>query len=75
MQVLHPETEKSHSHGLTLENHSEFDHKVLGGHGYDLGHAGSENVPQDTYTHHEYEQAYHHEIDGDDNWVKTKVFC
>ncbi|XP_059621839.1 histidine-rich glycoprotein-like [Phlebotomus argentipes] len=37
LKVLHPETEHSHNHGLTIENHSEFeDHKLHGGHGGDF---------------------------------------
>lgn len=50
--MVHPETEHSHSHGLTLENHSEFkNHKLeepaYNHHHYDLGHAGSESVEQE----------------------------
>ncbi|GAB0089746.1 histidine-rich glycoprotein [Sergentomyia squamirostris] len=33
LKVLHPETQHSHGHGLTLENHSEFEDKTLHGHG------------------------------------------
>jgi hypothetical protein len=60
-QVLHPETKEHHSHGLTLENHSEIDHKILPHHSYeDLGHAGSENVDFSGY-HHYHEGQVHEE--------------
>lgn len=39
-QVLHPKTEHSHSHGLTLENHTEEKSHVYGG--YEHYGAGSE---------------------------------
>ncbi|XP_039435086.2 histidine-rich glycoprotein-like, partial [Culex pipiens pallens] len=58
LKIVHPETEHHHGHGLTLENHSEFDSKLHGGHGYDLGHAGSEHIAQD------YSQEYEHHYGG-----------
>ena len=56
---MHPETERNHNHGLTLENHSEFkNHKLeepaYNHHHYDLGHAGSESVEQEQAYDHEY---------------------
>ncbi|XP_055694999.1 probable zinc transporter protein DDB_G0282067 [Lutzomyia longipalpis] len=45
LKVLHPETEHSHGHGLTLENHSEFEDKTLGGyHGGGFSHGGHEGA-------------------------------
>lgn len=45
MQVLHPETEQSHSHGLTLENHTDGkDYVIHGYEGFDASKA-----------HHQYE--------------------
>ncbi|EAA07811.3 histidine-rich glycoprotein [Anopheles arabiensis] len=65
LKIVHPETEQHHGHGLTLENHSEFESKLHGGHGYDLGHAGSEHIGQEHgYGGHEFEQhQFGHELD------------
>ncbi|KFB42897.1 hypothetical protein ZHAS_00010656 [Anopheles sinensis] len=47
-----------------LKNHSEFESKIHGGHGYDLGHAGTEHVGQEHYGGHEYEHhQFGHELD------------
>lgn len=66
LKIVHPETEHHHGHGLTLENHSQFEHKGLGQH-YDLGHAGSENVDHNEYgaqnDYHQYQQ--YHQVDGE----------
>lgn len=61
-QIVHPETEHNHAHGLTLENHSEFDSKLHGGYGHDLGHAGSEHVAAQEYGgHHQHQEYEHHQ--------------
>ncbi|XP_055610205.1 histidine-rich glycoprotein-like [Uranotaenia lowii] len=59
LKLVHPETEHNHNHGLTLENHSEFDDKLHGGHSFDLGHAGTEHVSHD-FDHHDFEHHYGH---------------
>ncbi|XP_021709342.1 histidine-rich glycoprotein [Aedes aegypti] len=62
LKIVHPETEHNHAHGLTLENHSEFDSKLHGGYGHDLGHAGSEHVAAQEYGgHHQHQEYEHHQ--------------
>lgn len=54
--MLHPQTEHSHSHGLTLENHTEGKDYIL--RGFEGSYGGSES-------HHQYETVENnHEFDG-----------
>lgn len=49
VQVLHPKTEHSHSHGLTLENHTEGKDYII--HDHDHGYEGFDG----SQNHHQYE--------------------
>lgn len=60
--MLHPKTEHSHSHGLTLENHTEGKDYVL--HGYEGGYEGGYGS-SGSEKHHTYETVENtHELDG-----------
>lgn len=65
LKLVHPETEHSKGHGLTLENHSEYkNHKVEHG-SHDHHGAGSESheaveyAHQPEYDYQVYEEAHH----------------
>lgn len=66
LKLVHPETEHSKGHGLTLENHSEYKNHKIEHHGHHDHHgAGSESVEQAAYVEQPefdfeaYEAAHH----------------
>lgn len=67
LKLVHPETEHSKGHGLTLENHSEYKNHKIESHGHHDHHgAGSESHEAVEYAHQPaefdyqaYEEAHH----------------
>lgn len=68
LKLVHPETEHSKGHGLTLENHSEYQNHKVEHHGGSHDHegAGSESHEQQAYAVEQpefdfaaYEEAHH----------------